>query len=145
RTGLIAGTRCPPAEVEQRRFEVYPSSYLAWARAAGRPVAPQQASPRCPEGAPIPGKDQPQGPRITYPTDGAVLLLDPQLSARQEILVRAEVPGATEAYLHINHEKIPLQGPPFRHRWMLQSGFFTLRVEAGGTSSEPVHLRVEGN
>jgi penicillin-binding protein 1C len=144
RTGLLAGPRCPPAEVERRRFEVYPSSYLAWARAAGRPVAPQRASPRCPEGAPIPGEERPLAPRVTYPTDGAVLLLDAQLSARQEILIHAEAPGATEVRLHINGEVIELRGPPFRHRWPLRPGSYTLRVEAGGVSSEPVSLRVEG-
>jgi hypothetical protein len=74
-----------------------------------------------------------------------VLLLDAQLSARQEILIRAEAPGVTEALLRINDEAITLRGPPFHHRWPLRPGSYTLRVEAGGASSDPVSLRVEGN
>lgn len=72
-----------------------------------------------------------------------MLLLDPQLSARQEITIQLEAPGATEVRLFINDETHLLRGPPFRHRWALKPGAFTLRATVAEQTSPPVSLRVE--
>lgn len=143
RTGLLAGSRCPPGEVEEKRFEVYPSSYLAWARASKRPLPPHKPSPRCPEGAPSVGVNDRSGPRITAPVDGAVLLLDHHLSARQEVLIRVEAPDSSEVKLRINDETHLLRNAPYQLKWPLKPGVFTVSAETSGEHSEPITFRVE--
>ncbi len=144
-TGLLAGRRCPPAEVRERTFEIFPASFLAWARAAGRPLPPRQPSPRCPEGAPPVDElaDAPDGPRITAPPPGTLLLLDPQLQGRQEVTIQVEAPGASRVVLRVGDERHTLAGPPFSFRWPLRVGEIRLVAEASGQRSPEVLLRVQ--
>ncbi|WP_437668557.1 penicillin-binding protein 1C [Sorangium sp. So ce131] len=145
RNGLRAGA-CPAGVVEERSFERYGAELAAWARAAGRPLAPEELSPLC--GA-LPG--DPAGPprggarvRVAYPPDGARFVLDPSVNSLQAIRLRADVPpGVGRARLVLDGRAIEL-GPPYTFDWPLAAGAHRLRVEADGVApSEEIVFSVE--
>ncbi|AUX44027.1 glycosyl transferase [Sorangium cellulosum] len=145
RNGLRAGA-CPAAVVEERPFERYGAELTAWARAAGRPLAPEEVSPLC--GA-LPG--DPAGPprggvrvRVAYPPDGARFVLDPSVNSLQAIRLRADVPpGVGRARFVLDGRAIEL-GPPYVFDWPLAAGAHRLRVEADGAApSEEIAFSVE--
>ncbi|WP_437494695.1 penicillin-binding protein 1C [Sorangium sp. So ce1014] len=144
RNGLRAGA-CPDAAVEERVFERYDAELTAWARAAGRPVAPEEASPLC---GPLPGGDgvPPAGARVrvAYPPDGARFILDPSVNSLQAIRLRADVPpGVRRARFVLDGRPIEV-GPPFALDWPLVAGAHRLRVEADGASAgEEIAFSVE--
>ncbi|WP_437564982.1 penicillin-binding protein 1C [Sorangium sp. So ce542] len=144
RNGLRAGA-CPDAAVEERVFERYDAELTAWARAAGRPVAPEDASPLC---GPLPGGDgvPPAGARVrvAYPPDGARFVLDPSVNSQQAIRLRADVPpGVRRARFVLDGRPIEV-GPPFSLDWPLVAGAHRLRVEADGASAgEEIAFSVE--
>ncbi|WP_437805256.1 penicillin-binding protein 1C [Sorangium sp. So ce1078] len=144
RNGLRAGA-CPDAVVEERVFERHDAELTAWARAAGRPVAPDEASPLCgplPGGAGVP----PAGARVrvAYPPDGARFVLDPSVNSLQAIRLRADVPpGVRRARFVLDGRPIEV-GPPFALDWPLVAGAHRLRVEADGASAgEEIAFSVE--
>lgn len=143
-TGLRAGPRCADDAVEERVFERFPAELLAWARAAGRPLAPEAYSPLCP------GEDE--GPRerrdrlaIAFPSDGATFVRDPSVGSRQSIRVRADVPaGARGVRFVVDGRTTPVPRPPYVLDWPLTPGEHRIRVEADGLPpSEPVEVTVE--
>ncbi|WP_437496862.1 penicillin-binding protein 1C [Sorangium sp. So ce1099] len=147
RNGLRAGA-CPGAAVEERVFERYDAELTAWARAAGRPVAPDEASPLC--GA-LPGRDGASGVgasgapvRVAYPPDGARFVLDPSVNSLQAIRLRADVPpGVRRARFVLDGRPIEV-GPPFALDWPLVAGVHRLRVEADGApAGEEIAFSVE--
>ncbi|WP_242516393.1 penicillin-binding protein 1C [Sorangium cellulosum] len=144
RNGLRAGA-CPAAEVEERTFERYDAELTAWARAAGRPVAPDEASPLC---APLPGAaGAPLATvrvRVAYPPDGARFVLDPSVNSVQAIRLRADVPpGVRRARFVLDGRPIEV-GPPFALDWPLVAGAHRLRAEADGArAGEEIEFRVE--
>ncbi|WP_437948992.1 penicillin-binding protein 1C [Sorangium sp. So ce296] len=144
RNGLRAGA-CPDAAVEERVFERYDAELTAWARAAGRPIAPEEASPLC---GPLPGGDgvPPAGARVrvAYPPDGARFVLDPSVNSQQAIRLRADVPpGVRRARFVLDGRPIEV-GPPFSLDWPLVAGAHRLRVEADGASAgEEIAFSVE--
>ncbi|XXY50538.1 penicillin-binding protein 1C [Sorangium sp. So ce269] len=147
RNGLRAGA-CPGAAVEERVFERYDAELTAWARAAGRPVAPDEASPLC--GA-LPGRDGASGAaasgapvRVAYPPDGARFVLDPSVNSLQAIRLRADVPpGVRRARFVLDGRPIEV-GPPFALDWPLVAGAHRLRVEADGApAGEEIAFSVE--
>ncbi|WP_437684627.1 penicillin-binding protein 1C [Sorangium sp. So ce176] len=146
RNGLRAGA-CPDAAVEERVFERHDAELTAWARAAGRPIAPDEASPLC--GA-LPGRDgaaQAQvgaRVRVAYPPDGARFVLDPSVNSLQAIRLRADVPaGVRRARFVLDGRPIEV-GPPFALDWPLVAGAHRLRVEADGASAgEEIAFSVE--
>ncbi|WP_434048777.1 MULTISPECIES: penicillin-binding protein 1C [Sorangium] len=146
RNGLRAGA-CPDAAVEERVFERHDAELTAWARAAGRPIAPDEASPLC--GA-LPGRDgaaQAQAGarvRVAYPPDGARFVLDPSVNSLQAIRLRADVPaGVRRARFVLDGRPIEV-GPPFALDWPLVAGAHRLRVEADGASAgEEIAFSVE--
>ncbi|WP_437994953.1 penicillin-binding protein 1C [Sorangium sp. So ce185] len=144
RNGLRAGA-CPGAAVEERVFERYDAELTAWARAAGRPVAPEEASPLC---GPLLGGDgvPPAGARVrvAYPPDGARFVLDPSVNSQQAIRLRADVPpGVRRARFVLDGRPIEV-GPPFSLDWPLVAGAHRLRVEADGASAgEEIAFSVE--
>ncbi|WP_437292229.1 penicillin-binding protein 1C [Sorangium sp. So ce406] len=144
RNGLRAGA-CPAAAVEERVFERHDAELTAWARAAGRPIAPDEVSPLC--GA-LPGRDgaAPAGARVrvAYPPDGARFVLDPSVNSLQAIRLRADVPaGVRRARFVLDGRPIEV-GPPFALDWPLVAGAHRLRVEADGASAgEEIAFSVE--
>ncbi|XXX71777.1 penicillin-binding protein 1C [Sorangium sp. So ce134] len=144
RNGLRAGA-CPDAAVEERVFERYDAELAAWARAAGRPMAPEDASPLC---GPLPGGGgvPPAGARVrvAYPPDGARFVLDPSVNSQQAIRLRADVPpGVRRARFVLDGRPIEV-GPPFSLDWPLAAGEHRLRVEADGVSAgEEIAFTVE--
>ncbi|WP_437283287.1 penicillin-binding protein 1C [Sorangium sp. So ce375] len=144
RNGLRAGA-CPDAVVEERVFERYDAELTAWARAAGRPVAPEAASPLC--GA-LPGASvgPPAGARVrvAYPPDGARFVLDPSLNSLQAIRLRADVPpGVARVRFVLDGRPIEV-GPPFALDWPLAAGAHRLRIDADGArASEEIAFSVE--
>ncbi|WP_437594685.1 penicillin-binding protein 1C [Sorangium sp. So ce1000] len=147
RNGLRAGA-CPDAAVEERVFERYDAELTAWARAAGRPVAPEAASPLCGALAGLDGA--PGGPpagarvRVAYPPDGARFVLDPSINSLQAIRLRADVPpGVARARFVLDGHPVEI-GPPFALDWPLVAGAHRLRVEADGAAAgEEIEFSVE--
>ncbi len=110
RNGLRAGT-CPPEVTEERVFERFEAIFAAWARSVGRSMEPTAWSPLCPGSGPAsPGGEG--RVRVAYPPDGARFSLDPGASARQAIVVRADVPpGVTEVRITVDGHPRPLRAP----------------------------------
>jgi penicillin-binding protein 1C len=148
RNGLRAGA-CSGEVVEERVFERYDARLSAWARAAGRPVAPEQASPLCGALAGVPSDRaadvrRPARLRVAYPPDGARFLLDPSVTSVQAIRLRADVPPG------VRHVRFVIDGrptdvrAPFALDWRLAGGAHRLHVEAdGAAASDGVEFWVE--
>ncbi|WP_438037170.1 penicillin-binding protein 1C [Sorangium sp. So ce204] len=151
RNGLRAGA-CPDAAVEERVFERYDAELTAWARAAGRPLAPDAASPLCgalagldgAPGAPPAGAGAGARVRVAYPPDGARFVLDPSINSLQAIRLRADVPpGVPRVRFVLDGRPIEV-GPPFALDWPLVAGAHRLRVDAdGAAASEEIAFSVE--
>jgi penicillin-binding protein 1C len=143
RNGLLAGRACPPEHVEERVAERFDARFTAWARASGRPLAPDAYSPLCPPG---PGDlaEVPRGRvRLSYPTDGARFAIDPGGAAQQALRVRADVPpGVTEIRVVVDGRATRVAAP-FSFAWPLAPGHHHLRVEADGAGSDEVEIDVE--
>ncbi|WP_437539650.1 penicillin-binding protein 1C [Sorangium sp. So ce726] len=146
RNGLRAGA-CPDAVVEERVFERYDAELTAWARAAGRPLAPEAASPLCGALPGAPGAP-PSGAgarvRVSYPPDGARFVLDPSINSLQAIRLRAGVPpGVPRVRFVLDGRPIEV-GPPFALDWPLVAGAHRLRIDAdGAAASEEIAFSVE--
>ncbi len=159
-SGLRAGPACADADVEERSFERYSASLLTWARSAGRPLAPEASSPRCPEplsnapddcaaAAPTdPRRCRARGRlRVAFPPDGASFSLDPALAGPQSIRIRADVPaGASAPRLILDGKPIALRESSPWIDWPLSPGTHRVRVEAGSSPpSEDVEFTVHGS
>ncbi len=139
-SGLLAGPGCDPARVEPRIFEWYPSLFVAWARAAGRPLVPSSSSPRCP-GA-HPPKREGETLAVTFPEDGARFFVDDAASAPNAIRFRARTPAdARDVRLILDGTSTPL--PAAGLAWRLVRGHHVARVVADGARSEDVAFDVE--
>lgn len=138
-TGGRSAPGCPGAE--ERTFERYPAEYAAWARSAGRPLAPSTASLRCPEAAP--GRSVADaGASIEYPHDGTVFRLDPDLD-RQEIVLSARAPEPSLVRYVLDGRELGTARSPFRLPWALERGAHRLEVSVGGAPPAAVSFRVE--
>ncbi len=93
RNGLVATVGCPRGVVRKKTFEAYPAELVAWASAAGRPLAPVEISPLC-GGAT--GGTRAGYLQIASPRDGARFVRDPDRPlSQQTVPVRiAGTPGA---------------------------------------------------
>ena len=143
RNGLRAGGGCPRAEVEERTFERFDARLAAWARTAGRNLAPDRRSPLCPGSndavaSPTDGKL-----RLAYPPDGALFSLDPGAASRQSIRLRADVPPSVREVRFVIDGIPRLAIAPFAFDWTLTPGHHHLRVEADGLGSDGVEITVE--
>jgi penicillin-binding protein 1C len=149
RDGLRAGPSCPPGEVAMRTFERFDPPFAAWARAAGRDMAPSAYSPRCPAAT---GQDDrgrvPLAPlAIVYPRDGARFLYDPgRAPGTQGAMVRIDAPAPTaRVALRVDGRVVQeARGGPFVFDWPLAPGEHVLMAEAPGFgASEAVRVWVE--
>jgi penicillin-binding protein 1C len=140
RTGLRAGPACGDDVTERRVFERYPPELVAWARGAGRPLAPEEGSPLCP-----PTDDRfasASRVRIAFPPDGARFLRDPGL-VQEGIRLRVDAPASARSVrLVLDGRSIPLR-PPFELVLPLVPGEHVARAEADGATSEQVTFTVE--
>ncbi len=140
-SGLRATRRC--ADAVERVFEVYPEPYLAWARAAQRPLPPLLEDPRCPGGLTATAGASSLG--VAYPPDGARFALDPSLSlTQQRILLRARgVPAGARPVFVL--DGVPLAPATSDHLlpWQLEPGAHRLHVEAGSARSPSIRFHVE--
>lgn len=145
RNGLRAGTDCPPSVVEERTFERFDAQLSAWARAAGRPVAPYAPSPLCSAGLSLAPTARGRGAiRVAYPPDGARFTIDPSASAKQAIRIRADVPaGAREVRFVVDGRLTTVKDAPFSLDWPLAPGDHRVRVEAAGAASEEIEFAVD--
>jgi penicillin-binding protein 1C len=130
---------CPGAEA--RVFERYPAEYAAWARSAGRPLAPATASARCASAARERRSDA-GGASIEYPHDGAVFRLDPDLG-RQEIVLSARAPEPSVVSYVLDGRALGSARSPFRLPWALERGSHRLEVRVPGAPPASVAFRVE--
>ncbi len=142
RTGQRAGTECLAADSESRVFERFDSPYDAWARSAGRNLAPETMSPLCSTPFPMNEPDATR-PRVRYPEDGARFVYDASLASKQAVRVRVDVPpGTTRLVYEVDGRRAELPvSKPFDVT--LARGEHRLVVEARGTRSEPVTFTVE--
>jgi penicillin-binding protein 1C len=137
--GLLAGPDCHD-RVTERVFEDHHARFRAWAEAAGRPLLPRAASPRCPRGVTVGhGGDL----RVSFPTDGAVFVRDGALGDRREqIAIRIAAPsGARDLRVVVDGVAHSPEGS--RLLWALAPGDHSVVAEAGGVRSDPVAFRVE--
>jgi hypothetical protein len=137
--GLLAGPDCHDRVVE-RVFEDHAAPFRAWAEAAGRPLLPRAASPRCPRGVTVARSGD---LRVSFPADGAVFVRDGALgSLREQIAIRvAAPPGARDLRVIVDGVAHAPQGA--RLLWALAPGEHSVVAESGGVRSEPVAFRVE--
>jgi penicillin-binding protein 1C len=139
RTGGLAGPGCPRDAVATRVVEQLPDPYGAWARDAGRPVAPPP-SPLCP-----PPRAGDARVTIVFPLEGARFSRDPDAAAdRHWAPLRAEASpgaGALRAYLD---GKALTPRPAGGWLWPLRPGEHRLRVEAPGATPAEIGVTVEG-
>ena len=135
--GLRAGPACPNREL--RVFERYPTEYENFARQAGRPLAPRERSPRCPNSSDLADE---RAPELLFPTAHAEFVIDPGLRADQEIVLEARAPSA-ELTFYVDERRLTTQRAPFRVPWRLRPGRHRVRVTTpSGLESELVAFDV---
>jgi penicillin-binding protein 1C len=141
RNGLLAGEGCPRGFVSERVVESYPDELVAWAKAAGRPIAPVDVSPHCPDGRARAGA----AVRILSPRDGAHFVTDPDRPlSHQTVPVTVSGEAGARVRLRVDGRAGPLVrvGDPLSFR--LAPGKHELVIEVeGGAESAPVHVDVD--
>lgn len=142
--GRLAAPQCAGASVQL--VEAYPSNFIAWARAARRPLAPRRAHPRCPPPA---SRDEAvgspsAGPTLAFPRGGAIFELDRSLPrSQQELVLQANSPGDQPVWFLLNGQRLGPVPAPHRLAWPLIPGSHELRVlDAAGRSSPAVRFEV---
>jgi penicillin-binding protein 1C len=141
--GLRAGSACPRGEVERRVFERFDGPLLGWARAAGRPLAPEASSPRCPAPDDPASASASRRVRVAFPMDGAAFAIDPALRSAQAIDIRADVPASVHAVRFVVDGRARIASAPFVVPFPLVPGHHTVRVEADGAASDEASFDVD--
>jgi penicillin-binding protein 1C len=134
--GLLAGPSCPRSE--RRVFERYPAEFTAWAAEAGRPLAPEAFSPRCPSEL----EGEGEAPVISYPRDGTTFHLDSG-SSKQEIVFAARAAEGRAVRFFLDGRLVGSARAPFRVAWALERGRHRLEAVTGDRKSEPVRFDVD--
>jgi len=141
RNGLLATPGCPPGVVRRKVFEAYPPELSAWAAAAGRPLAPVEASALC-GGA---GLVRAGYLQIVSPRDGARFVRDPDRPlSQQTVPVRIGGTPGTRMKLLVDGAVIARArvGDPLA--FPLTPGEHVVVAEdEGGARSEAVRVRVD--
>lgn len=140
-TGALARPNCPGTILSL--FEEYPARYRAWAHAAGRPLAPQFSSTRCPPALPLASTYQ-STPVMRFPYAGSQFRIDPAGPAVQEIVLAASAaPSMRAVRFVLDGVRLASVRAPFELAWQLRPGRHTVWVETEeGASSEPVQFDV---
>lgn len=140
RNGLFATSRTPPDFVETRTFLQLGPRYSAWMAAAGIPSPPDETSPldaRTPSetwtasaGASPHASAKPVTLRISSPSNGIVILRDPEMPADMSTLpleVIVEGP-AKQVVWYVDGQPFEVSGHPFSARWELTPGEHTFQA-----------------
>jgi penicillin-binding protein 1C len=115
-----------------RPLERYPERYMAWARAAGRPLAHESAGPRL-DFTP---------PSIDWPASGARFVLDPERSV-QEILIQGRGFSANQrVVLRVDGHIVGSAAGPDPVRWQLSRGRHVLTLSQANQESSEVVVEV---
>lgn len=137
---LLAGPGCRNAI--EREFESYPDDLAAWAKAAGRPVAPKSASPRCP---PAEAEFPHRHLRLRAPALGGKYLVDPHIPLAQQRLA-----FSVDASMDVEWVEYDVDGqrsgpvrPPFHWDWPIHPGAHRLIVRASQGSRVEAQFDVE--
>ncbi|HVW23822.1 MAG TPA: penicillin-binding protein 1C [Polyangiaceae bacterium] len=138
--GLLASPAC--TNVEERTFEAYESRYVAWAKAAQRPLAPERYSPRCPPRGAASSIAEPRAtgallePAVRYPRDGARFVVDRGGPSRQEIVLAAEPgEGGGPVRFVLDGRTLGTVSAPYELPWALAPGRHRFEV-ANATARE---------
>jgi penicillin-binding protein 1C len=142
RSGLLAGPGCPTQSVVERDLEYFPQEYLAWARAAGRPLVPTAYAPACPGPAAELADDQADELQITYPHDGARFVLDPDRPRSLQAIEISTSGGQGGLSLEIDGTTVATGPAPLGATYVLQVGDHVLVARGPGGASEPVRIHV---
>jgi penicillin-binding protein 1C len=136
-TRLRAGPAC--AKTTLQVFERYPREYQNFARQAGRPLAPEEFSARCPGRlAPL----ESVAPQLVFPSAQASFVIDPGLRDDQEIVLEARAASERLTFF-VDDRPVATLTAPFRVPWRLAPGSHRVRVAApGGALSEAVAFEV---
>ncbi len=139
RNGLLAGTKCPHAFVEQRPFEMLPAEFTSWQKDNPGRAPPSRWSPLCPAEGAVPGAIV-----ITWPRNDEVFLIEPGYDPRtQSLRLSAEVePRLPELTWTLDGAPLAQRGWPYEADWQLQRGRHVLRAVAGASRSDPVEFEV---
>jgi penicillin-binding protein 1C len=140
--GLRAGPGCGHGQVERRVFERFDGPLLAWARAAGRPLAPEASSPRCPAREDM-REASGRRVRVAFPMDGAAFAIDPALRSTQAIDLRADAPASVHAVRFVVDGRSRVAAAPFVVPFALTPGHHTVRVEADGAAPDEASFDVD--
>ncbi|WP_052375451.1 penicillin-binding protein 1C [Chondromyces apiculatus] len=141
-TGLRAGPLCRGDAVEARVMERYEARLAGWARAAGRPVAPEEMSPRCGEEAAQEGARR-EAMGVVFPVEGARFVMDASVASVQAIRLRASVPRGARRPRFVVDGQV-LAAPEGWADYALKPGAHRVRAEAeGARPSEEVGFSVE--
>ena len=141
RTGLRAGDGGHCDEVVSKTFERFDPQYASWAAGAGRPTAPSDFSPDCPDV----GDAVAFGPlRIRAPLPDARLVIDPDRARGIQMLPVSIVAPASvrELSLFVDGAPFARARPPFDLRWPLAVGDHVFTARAGDQTSRPVTVHV---
>ncbi|MBN1273653.1 MAG: penicillin-binding protein 1C [Candidatus Aminicenantes bacterium] len=125
---FIKGTEprisCPLHQAQRGEQAFIPLSHSAWAR-------PQRQ------------------PRITFPADGDVFMIDPVLRKEyQTLILQASVPerySVNKVEWWINEEPAGISSYPFRFRWKLEPGSYIINIRTLGSTvmeSRPIRIKV---
>jgi penicillin-binding protein 1C len=135
RTGALADSRTPSADIEIKTFVVLPPEYSAWAAQQGYEKPPVETH---------------QHPRaaieIRHPLDRSRVLIDPETPRQfQTLALKARVTPAVPQVIWVIDGK-PHQPTPYPYvvRWQLEPGehTFQVRFPRAGVFSEPVRITV---
>lgn len=142
-TGHRAGPTCPLADTELVSFERFPLEYGAWPQEASRPLAPLEASVRCPP-EDDPSKEDGLALRIEYPLPDARFVLDPERDPHtQAVPIRISGPRKLRSLtLFVDGAQTTTVGPPFTLSLPLTAGTHELVVTGADQRSEPVRIHV---
>ncbi|HTJ82688.1 MAG TPA: transglycosylase domain-containing protein, partial [Polyangiaceae bacterium] len=141
--GLRAGPRC--ASSVDRSFERFPGVLSGWARAAGRELAPEAFSPRCPGDATALATMSPSALRVLDPPDGARFYLDGASSGRAHVRLRAAAPSSARGLVFVidGGASLPADDEG-RAVLALAPGAHTVAVrDRAGAASEAIRFTVE--
>ncbi len=143
--GLRAG-HAPSATCQRvtKTFERFPPRYAGWARAASRPLAPEEYSPDCPSNGTEEGLKTSGPIQIRYPLDGARYVIDPDRPKDTQVLaVSVVAPGGTpDVVLLVDGAEVDRKKTPYTLRWPLVAGDHDLVARAGSTESGHVAIHV---
>lgn len=143
--GMLARSDCTGAE--HRLVERYPPDFVAWARAAQRPVTPERVHPHCaPPSTPTLAHSGPrtERPMLAFPRDGSIFELDGSAPPSQrQIVLQANSASHEPLWFLVDEQRLGPTPPPHRLAWPLELGRHQLRVvDSAGRTSSTVRFEV---